>query len=193
MTPQRIQCRRTKGWKMPPDTVYVGRPTRWGNPFPVDHEGTAIECIPLGLDGGERIDRAKAAIDLYRRWLTGGKVNELIALFLAVPDRAPPTLQAIQRDLGGKNLACWCAVGLPCHADVLLELANPTRSMAAGVEDAIKTFLSRFVSRGWLHGTRDDPAEQTAVDHGLQQGWLRRELGEVHFTPEGRKALGLSE
>jgi hypothetical protein len=30
---QRIQRRRTKGWRMPPGAVYVGRPTRWGNPF----------------------------------------------------------------------------------------------------------------------------------------------------------------
>ena len=37
MTPIRIQRKRTKGWRMPPNTVYVGRPTIWGNPFPVGH------------------------------------------------------------------------------------------------------------------------------------------------------------
>lgn len=26
--------------------------------------------------------------------------------------------------LRGKNLACWCALDQPCHADVLLEVAN---------------------------------------------------------------------
>lgn len=52
-----------------------------------------------------------------------------------------------------------------------------------------RRFLARFVARGWLHGTRDDPAEQDAVDAGLAAGWLRRELGEVHFTPAGRQGI----
>lgn len=30
----------------------------------------------------------------------------------------------IRRELAGKNLACWCPLDQPCHADVLLELAN---------------------------------------------------------------------
>jgi hypothetical protein len=34
---------------------------------------------------------------------------------------------ATQRELGGKNLACWCAEGAACHADVLLDLANEGR------------------------------------------------------------------
>ncbi|MGV7636606.1 DUF4326 domain-containing protein, partial [Mycobacterium kansasii] len=35
--PKRIQRKRTKGWRMPEGAVYVGRPTKWGNPFIVDH------------------------------------------------------------------------------------------------------------------------------------------------------------
>lgn len=31
--PKRIQRKRTKGWRMPEGAVYVGRPTKWGNPF----------------------------------------------------------------------------------------------------------------------------------------------------------------
>lgn len=50
-------------------------------------------------------------------------------------------------------------------------------------------FLARFVDRGWLHGTRDNAREQEAVDYGLRRGWLRRELGEVHFTVRGRRVL----
>ena len=83
-----------------------------------------MQCIPLGLDGEDKIDRAIAAVDLYRRWLTGGKVNEMLAMFLIRPERRPPLLRHIQRDLAGKNLACWCALDEPCHADVLLEIAN---------------------------------------------------------------------
>lgn len=50
-------------------------------------------------------------------------------------------------------------------------------------------FLARFVDRGWLHATREDESEQQAVDLGLRRRWLRRELGEAHFTPKGRAAL----
>ncbi|MGY3581930.1 hypothetical protein ACVIGB_001147 [Bradyrhizobium sp. USDA 4341] len=57
------------------------------------------------------------------------------------------------------------------------------------VSDCQKSFLLRFVNRGWLHGTRESVEEQAAVDLGLRKGWLRRELSEVHFTPRGRIAL----
>lgn len=30
----------------------------------------------------------------------------------------------IQRELRGKDLVCWCKLSDPCHADVLLEIAN---------------------------------------------------------------------
>lgn len=50
-------------------------------------------------------------------------------------------------------------------------------------------FLSRFVSRGWLHADREDAAEREAVEIGLRKRWLRRELSEAHFTPAGRAAL----
>jgi hypothetical protein len=126
--PKRIHRQRTKGWKMPENTVYVGRPSFWGNPFPVDDIGVAMECLPMGLDGEEREDRAEAAKELYRRWLTGGEVNELIAAFLP-PVPKPISRRKIRRELAGKNLACWCPVGSPCHADVLLEIANSTSQL----------------------------------------------------------------
>jgi len=43
--PTRVQRQRTKGWRMPPDTVYVGRPTKWGNPFRIDDHNTARACV----------------------------------------------------------------------------------------------------------------------------------------------------
>lgn len=114
--PERIQRKRTKGWKMPPNTVYVGRPTDLGNPFPVD-------CY--GQEG---------AVDRHKRWLTGhmsalemsqsstchhGEISLVTLRQIA--------LSLIARDLRGKNLACWCGLNQPCHADVLLELANAER------------------------------------------------------------------
>lgn len=122
--PVRIQRKREKGWRMPANTVYVGRPGPWGNPFIANNEGVGMECVAMDLDADYLIDRAAASADLYRRWLTGGKVNRLIACFLPTPDHAPPKLHTIKRALAGKNLACWCPLDHPCHADVLLELAN---------------------------------------------------------------------
>lgn len=61
--------------------------------------------------------------------------------------------------------------------------------MSKGLTKAHTEFLARFVPRGWLAARRDDPVEQAAVDIGLRKRWLRRELGEVHFTPAGRAAL----
>lgn len=39
MTPVRIQLSRRKGWRMPPNTVKVARPTKWGNRFTVAEYG----------------------------------------------------------------------------------------------------------------------------------------------------------
>lgn len=90
-TPKRIQRKRTKGWKMPPNTVYVGRPTRWGNVFQVGKDGTAEECVAR-----------------YRRLYRFGMLAD----------------KDLMRGLRGYNLACWCPLDQPCHADVLLDIAN---------------------------------------------------------------------
>ena len=92
--PQRIQRKRTKGWKMPPNAVYVGRPTMWGN------FAASVCCI---ADPAE-------AVAAYRRWI------EQVASD-AWKGRAVIELR-------GRNLACWCPLDQPCHADVLLEIAN---------------------------------------------------------------------
>lgn len=91
--PERIQRKRTKGWKMPADTVYVGRPTEWGNPFKAPTN--------------DAIGRAYAVVQFAG---------------YCPPDS--PLAEAARRILKGKNLACFCPVDQPCHADVLLELAN---------------------------------------------------------------------
>jgi hypothetical protein len=36
----------------------------------------------------------------------------------------PKNIKGLRRDLAGYDLACWCPLDQPCHADVLLELAN---------------------------------------------------------------------
>ena len=89
---------------MPENTVKVDRTTRWGNPFHVGyfkHYGLAFS----GRD--ELIADAGHACRLFRQHMFNLRsATELIA------------------PLRGKNLACWCKLTDPCHADVLLELAN---------------------------------------------------------------------
>jgi hypothetical protein len=76
--------------------VYIGRPSKWGNPFVIGRDGTREQVI------------AK-----YRAFVLGRP--ELIA---ALPE------------LRGKTLGCWCAP-LPCHGDVLAELATVNRRRSA--------------------------------------------------------------
>lgn len=128
--PQRIQRKRTKGWRMPADTIYVGRPTIFGNPFRVFGENEYVYCDASHIrtvltpwivyDHQQDIHRHPATsdmvVELYRAWVTGE-----IAPGHVVPCAADEA--AIHR-LRGKNLACFCPLGKSCHADVLLELAN---------------------------------------------------------------------
>jgi hypothetical protein len=83
--PERIQLRRTKGWRMPSNAVKVDRSTKWGNPWTFHNSGDVHPAI-------------RFACETAPLW----NVEEL----------------------RGKDLACWCAIGAECHADVLLELAN---------------------------------------------------------------------
>lgn len=106
MKPQRIQRRRTKGWRMPENTVYVGRPGSFGNPFAVgetkwirrDNDGAVLAISP---------QTAQNAVDSFREFYANNQIMVEGA-----------------KGLAGKDLACWCPLDQPCHADVLLEIAN---------------------------------------------------------------------
>ena len=111
--PERIQRSRAKGWRMPPNTVYVGRGSRWGNPFPIDH-ARQYHAEMGQPDNGE--SPRNTAVRWYREWLAGDDLDGELP--------PPPVAEEIRRELRGKNLACWCPIGQPCHADILLELAN---------------------------------------------------------------------
>lgn len=96
---RRVQLSRRKGWRMPANTVNVARPSRWGNPFTL---AIARKLHPKEPDKvlARRVVRAYAitvaGYEHFEKWI------------------AP---------LRGKNLACWCKLDMPCHADVLLKLA----------------------------------------------------------------------
>jgi hypothetical protein len=94
-TPKRVQQHRIKGWRKNEGAISVARPHKWGNPFPTKDKN------------GVPIRTNEEAVRLYRQWLPGtplcGQVSEL----------------------AGHDLMCFCPLNQPCHADVLLDLANP--------------------------------------------------------------------
>lgn len=106
--PVRIQRQRVKGWKAPKGAVYVGRGSIWGNPFRI---GDMWARRRMAAGGGQRssgpIPDAAEAVRLYRRFTA-----RETSLLLFLPQ------------LRGKDLMCWCPLDQPCHADVLLKLAN---------------------------------------------------------------------
>lgn len=127
--PTRIQRRRTKGWRMPEGAIYVGRGSAYGNPYRVSSFMDAVDQVrvwavdgpdgesfgtygpePGGFDPPETRARLRA-VDLYaRNFERGGAVSNVNL-----------------DELRGHDLACWCRLDQPCHADVLLELANADR------------------------------------------------------------------
>jgi hypothetical protein len=106
MTPERIQLRRAKGWRMPPNTIKVDRTTKFGNPFVVGPHGTRDDCVRLftHLCAGYLCVSTGPGIEAQREYVGFVKRN--------------------LTELRGRNLACWCPPGQPCHADVLLRIAN---------------------------------------------------------------------
>lgn len=124
--PERIQRRRTAGWRMPKTAVYVGRPSRWGNPWRIYHGHTLIGP-PWSL--AREAWRHIPAAECVNAYITSSSMNPGYAV-KAYRD----LLQVRARDEGerlrewlaplvGRDLACWCNPVDPCHADVLLEVA----------------------------------------------------------------------
>lgn len=115
--PQRIVLSRQRGFDLAAASAalnglpakVVTRPGRWGNPFSIDD-----------VMASQGLDRAAAqarAVALCGDWLLGRLPTELS------PGKAP-AIADIRNELGGHNLACWCRAGTPCHADILIEIAN---------------------------------------------------------------------
>ena len=118
--PQRIQLSRAKGWKMPPNTVSIARPGRWGNLYRVDvfglqlalalYRNTLEGCWSPALVAGLSDELAHEAYRLHCEMRVRLRCN-------------PPSL------LRGRNVACWCSLPKPgepdlCHGAPLLEIAN---------------------------------------------------------------------
>jgi hypothetical protein len=114
--PDRIQLSRAKGWKLPPNTVVVARPSIWGNPWRTE------EFYRPGLNTYD--DAQAEAVRRFRAAIAGFESNGSYCPPIADPASRIGQIIARLPELRGKNLACWCKPGTPCHADVLIELAN---------------------------------------------------------------------
>ena len=117
-SPQRVRLSRRPGSRLPVGARSVARPTSWGNPFRITRttNGRQPRWVITHADSTriicafDTIDHARAkAVELYREWVLG----------------QPDHTRRARFELAGRDLACWCPDRAPCHADVLIELANP--------------------------------------------------------------------
>lgn len=142
--PERIQRQRTKGWRMPDNTVYVGRPTRWGNPFRF-RTYTALARVPAVDGEGDweyegRVSAHGTRHDVHHpdgrisvchvRYMTRAEIVETYRRALtrdltpAMRSASPSgrfldvTVEDVRRELAGRDLACWCALPAPGEPDL---------------------------------------------------------------------------
>lgn len=131
--PMRVQLSREKGWRLPPNTIKVDRSTEFGNPY----------CV------GERVN-----MTMVRRWgweisRRGQKIvcedaREAVDRFMHALHWDEAIHPHLREKLGGKNLACWCALDKPCHADALITIGNSTPQQISAFHEAIdQTILKR--------------------------------------------------
>lgn len=105
---KRIQMTRKRPWRADnPDAVIVARRSKWGNPFAVGK--SVCHCEGGGFES-LKIETRQDAVDAFEA-------------MLAIADRNYPSDAEIIAELQGKDLACWCPLDAPCHADVLLKHA----------------------------------------------------------------------
>jgi len=102
--PVRIQRKRTQGWGgMPENTVYCGRPGKWGNPF-------------IGDMAVERYEDCVLNNAMVYKYFKNEDAEFAFSNFKWISENV--------HILKGKNLACWCPLHKKCHCDILLRLAN---------------------------------------------------------------------
>lgn len=131
---QRIQRSRAKAWRMPEGAVYVGRPSKWGNPFRVYHGHSLIgPSWSLARAAWHHIpaDECTAGYVTSSHMTPGEPVRAYRDLLKVRARDETERLSEWLAPLVGHDLACWCALDQPCHADVLLEFVA-----LRGLEDA---------------------------------------------------------
>jgi Domain of unknown function (DUF4326) len=122
--PKRYQLSRRKGYKLPDGVINAARPSKWGNPFKVGDPKNVLER--------ERV------VDQYEMWLTSTNAGRAL-------------LKQARAELAGKDLACWCALGSACHAEVLMHHANlGQRTLHVAISVDIDRFSDGELRRNWL-------------------------------------------
>ena len=131
---ERIQRKRTAGWRMPEDGVYAGRGSAYGNPFAIvkikeRQYNNPYYCIKLviinelSLQIYQTIDLnqyfepnqvKKVAVKLYEKYI---KLDHQEAGNNSI-------LSKMRRELPGKKIVCWCPLDQPCHVDIIIKLIN---------------------------------------------------------------------
>ncbi len=112
--PERIQLKRHRGYRTPAGAVCVARPSKWGNPWVVEY---------LGGDRWTAVHR-KTRTSVGTLSNQDSAISAAVDMFRVELDRNPDLRAAAITELRGKDLGCFCRPGRPCHADILLELAN---------------------------------------------------------------------
>lgn len=136
MSPARIQLSRARGWRIPPGTIIVSRPSIWSNPWqpgdpgmfhwPNDHQRGSSCSMFMANEVTVR-----EAVMFFARWLETGEhplphglTREGISACRISLVRRRVEIRGRLNALRGRDLACWCELGGPCHADALLTVAN---------------------------------------------------------------------
>ena len=156
--PVRLQLSRRKGFDLQAisratnglEAVNVARPGKWGNPFDFRKSGFCWLALAYGCRG-DRLGRQEASVRAFRAWVEGYEGKRIISIDegvvvkcgrkkIDIGERSvvgeAPALQDLRQTLRNKNVACWCKPGEPCHADVLLDLANAPRTETDGPNNA---------------------------------------------------------
>jgi hypothetical protein len=107
---------------MPEGGVYVGRGSYLGNPFRIYEH-----CKGKGGDWGVE-DTGRFHLPMGHGWTREGAAKAAVKMYERALDEAYPPGSTARRilalNLAGHDLVCWCLASQPCHADVLLRIAN---------------------------------------------------------------------
>lgn len=130
--PKRIQLSRNKGDKLPPGAVKVDRTTKYGNPYRI----AAPVDLKQAQKWGWNISRSGLRFECRDATEAVAKFRHALFWDVAIHDD-------IRAKLGGKDLACWCGRDAPCHADVLIEIANSDAGDISHDQEAIDQAIFR--------------------------------------------------